>query len=165
MKRFLCITLSILCMISLFTGCGNKDSNGKTTNDTPALTEQDDDTMHLNMLFSLIGTPDIGVTELLGDGESQKYNAQGNLTKRIFSGTTLGLDIIFTVNYNDFSDVTSIDVDFPSEISEDQLAATITNLIGNPPQKDGIWHTELANISLYEEEDHYCITLSEHTGD
>ena len=51
-NRLLCLTLSVSLLLGLLTGCGKKnaDDNG-TPATTQALTAQDTDTMHLNMLF------------------------------------------------------------------------------------------------------------------
>lgn len=163
MKRFFPIFLSVLCLFSL-TACGKQSEPAPETEQPAALTEQADDTMHLNMLFSLIGTPDVGVTELLGDGEDQSYHADGTLASRTFTGTTLGVDVTFVVNYNEYGDVTSIGVDFP-DVSEEQLSAALTNLTGREPSSDGIWHTETANVSLTAEGSQCRVTLTEHTGE
>ena len=166
MKRLLCFLLSATCVFPLLTSCGN-DTADRTEEDTSSavLEEQADDTMHLNMLFSLINTPDIGVTELLGDGNQQKYNAQGNISRRTFSGTAFGMDLTFDVCYNDYSDVSSIEVDFPEDADEEQLTATLTHLIGKEPSDHGTWHTESASVSLENTDDCYRVILTAHTGE
>lgn len=160
MKRFLCIILSAALLMCPLSGCGKKDGGSANASQaSDALTEDENDTMHLNMLFSLIGTPDTGVTELLGDGEKQKYNADGSLKQRMFSGIVYRTEITFTVFYDEFGDVSSIDVDFPASLSQDQLSATVTNLIGRQPAEDGTWQAETAVISLVHKDDHMCMTL------
>ena len=112
MKQFLCLILSAVLLTGLLAGCGKKKND--TESDPAAgaagtLTIQEDDTMNLNMLFSLMSTPDHGVTELLGEGNDQKYNGDGILTQREYDGIAYGQHIIFTVSYNDYGDVSSID--------------------------------------------------------
>ena len=160
MKRFLCILLSAsLLLCPVLTGCGDKKEDTSESAGAEALTPQDSDTMHLNMLFTLIGTPDVGVTELLGDGIDQKYRADGSLKMRTFDGTACGVDITFDVCYDELGDVSSVDVDFPSSVSEEQLSATVTELTGRKPSKDGKWQAETAIISLAKADGYMCMTL------
>ena len=160
MKRFLCILLSAsLLLCPVLTGCGDKKEDTSESAGAEALTPQDSYTMHLNMLFTLIGTPDVGVTELLGDGIDQKYRADGSLKMRTFDGTACGVDITFDVCYDELGDVSSVDVDFPSSVSEEQLSATVTELTGRKPSKDGKWQAETAIISLAKADGYMCMTL------
>ena len=161
MKRFLCILLSAsLLLCPVLTGCGDKKEEGTSEPaGTEALTPQDSDTMHLNMLFTLIGTPDVGVTELLGDGIDQKYRADGSLKMRTVDGTACGVDITFDVCYDELGDVSSVDVDFPASVSEEQLTATVSELTGRKPSQDGKWQAETAIVSLAETDGHMCMTL------
>ena len=165
MKRLLCFLLSAACVFPLLAGCGSDTADRTEDSSSAVLEEQADDSMHLNMLFSLINTPDVGVTELLGDGDDQSYNAQGTISKRVFSGTSFGLELTFAVCYNDFGDVSSVEMDFPDEVSEAQLTATLTHLIGREPSDDGSWHTESAAVTLENTDDCYRVILTAHTGD
>ena len=159
MKRFLCILLSLSLLCTGLAGCGDKDKQGGASDGIETLTPQDNDTMHLNMLFTLIGTPDVGITELLGDGIGQKYRADSSVQMRTFTGTACGVDITFSIYYDDLHDVSSVDVDFPSSVSQEQLSATITQLIEREPSGDGKWQAETAIISLAEADGHMRITL------
>lgn len=154
--------------LGLLTGCGKKnaDDNG-TPATTQALTAQDTDTMHLNMLFSLISTPDSGVTELLGDGSSQKYNADGELTAREFDdGIVYGCKVTFTVYYNTYGDVTSICILFPKsdDMTEDQLRDTVTELVGRNPDGDE-WKADTATVTLSDTEDGLTLQLEQFEAD
>lgn len=163
MKRFLCILLSAALLLCLLAGCGSKNNSETDPNassNSEALTEDENDTMHLNMLFSLIGTPDMGVTELLGDGSDQKYRADGSLRQRTFDGVVYGADIEFSVCYDEYGDVSSIDVDFDPSISEAQLTATITELTRREPVSDNTWQAETAIVSLTEKDGYMCMTLT-----
>lgn len=167
-NRLLCLTLSGILLLGLFSGCGKKDadSNG-TPATTQALTTQDTDTMHLNMLFSLISTPDSGVTELLGDGSSQKYNADGELTSREFDdGIVYGCKVTFTVYYNTYGDVTSICVLFPKSdhITEKQLRDTVTELVGRNPDGNE-WKADTATVTLSDTEDGLTLQLEQFEAD
>ena len=169
-NRLLCLALSGVLLLGLFTGCGSKNDTA-ADEDTPAttqaLTAQEDDTMHMNMLFSLISTPDSGVTELLGDGSSQKYNADGELTAREFDdGVVYGCHVTFTVYYNAYGDVTSIRVVFPksADITEDQLRDTITELVGRNPDGDE-WKADTATITLSNTDDGLTLNLEQFEAD
>lgn len=167
-NRLLCLTLSVSLLLGLLTGCGKKnaDSNG-TPATTQALTAQDTDTMHLNMLFSLISTPDSGVTELLGDGSSQKYNADGELTAREFDdGIVYGCKVTFTVYYNTYGDVTSICILFPKSdhITEKQLRDTVTELVGRNPDGNE-WKADTATVTLSDTEDGLTLQLEQFEAD
>lgn len=167
-NRLLCLALSGVLLLGLFTGCGKKNTaEANTPAATQALTAQEDDTMHMNMLFSLISTPDSGVTELLGDGSSQKYNADGDLTAREFDdGVVYGCHVIFTVYYNAYGDVTSIRVVFPksSDITEDQLRDTVTELVGRNPDGDE-WKADTATITLSSTDDGLTLNLEQFEAD
>lgn len=167
MKRFVCMLLSVsLFLCPVLTGCGNKqDNDEKSKSSAQALTPQDDDTMHLNMLFSLIATPDVGVTELLGDGTDQRYRADGSLKSRSFEGVSCGVAITFDVSYDSLGDVNSVTVQFPSSVSEEQLAATVTELTGREQRDDGNWYAETAEVSLTQEGDQWCMLLEAFTGE
>ncbi len=167
-NRLLCLALSGILLLGLFTGCGKKDTADEDTPAaTQALTAQEDDTMHMNMLFSLISTPDSGVTELLGDGSSQKYNADGKLTSREFDdGVVYGCHITFTVYYNAYGDVTSIRVVFPksADITEDQLRDTVTKLVGRNPDGD-TWKADTATITISSTDDGLTLNLEQFEAD
>lgn len=167
-NRLLCLALFGVLLLGLFTGCGKKTT---VDEDTPsaaqALTAQDDDTMHMNMLFSLISTPDSGVTELLGDGSAQKYNADGDLTAREFDdGVVYGCHVTFTVYYNAYGDVSSIRVVFPKsdDITEDQLRDTVTELVGRNPDGDE-WKADTATITLSSTDDGLTLNLEQFEAD
>lgn len=166
MNRFLCLVLSGLLLVGLFCGCGKADDSAAAdTEDTNAALEiQDDDTMHLNMLFSLISTPDSGVTELLGDGVDQKYDADGNLTERDFDGVAYGLSLTYTIYYNEYGDVTSIRVQFPQDVTEEQLRATVTELVGREPTDD-VWQADTATITLKPDDDGLLLDLEQFEAD
>lgn len=159
MNRFLCFLLCALLLCPALCGCGKDDGGQPSDTAVQALTPQDGDTMHLNMLFTLIGTPDIGVTELLGDGTGQKYRADGSLRLRTFEGTACGVELAFTVYYDKLGDVSSIDADFPTSVSIQQLTETVNELTGRKPSEDGTWMAETAVVSLTEAEDHVCMKL------
>lgn len=164
MKKFLYILLSAALLLSPLTACGSKDTGSAAQQESQAMTETQSDTMHLNMLFSLIGTPDVGVTELLGDGDSQKYSADGTLTQRLYSGVVYGTNVTFSVSFDEFSDVSAIDVDFDASVSQDALSATITELTGRKPAKDGTWQAETAVVSIQQKENCMCMTLVPYQG-
>ena len=164
MKQFLCVILSAVLLTVLLTGCGNKknDSDTDTAADTAgALTIQEDDTMNLNMLFSLMSTPDHGVTELLGEGNDQKYNADGVLTQREYYGIACGQKVVFTVSYNDYGDVSSIDVEFEDNVTQEQLSDMVTELLGRQPREDGKWHSDTATVSIVKKDGHPGILLEQ----
>ncbi len=169
MKKLLCMALAVALLLCPLYGCGNSGGDSEEEESTAsasteeALTEGENDTMHLNMLFSLIDTPDKGVTELLGEGE-RKYNADGSLKLRQFSGTVYSTDVTFIVYYDDLGDVSSIDVDFPTTLTEDALAATITQLTGRERTDDGTWRAETAVVTLEEQDDCYCMTLESYSA-
>lgn len=166
MKRFLCILLTGSLLLCPLSGCGKKKdaAAGSAPAASGALTQQKNDTMHLNMLFSLIGTPDIGVTELLGDGENQKYGADGSLQQRTFEGTVYGADITFDVHYDEYGDVSDIAVSFPSSISRAELEKTVTELVDRKPSADGSWQAETAVVTLDETDGHVCMMLKPFSG-
>lgn len=164
MKRFLCLILSAVLFTSLLTGCGNKKNDTNADTDgakADALTIQEDDTMHLNMLFSLMSTPDHGVTELLGDGNDQTYNSDGVLTQREYDGIAYGQKVTFQVGYNNYGDVSSIDVDFGDDVTKQQLTDVITELVGREPKDDGKWHSDTATVSIVTHDGHPCILLEQ----
>ena len=164
MKQFLCVILSAVLLTGLLTGCGNKknDSDTDTAADTAgALTIQEDDTMNLNMLFSLMSTPDHGVTELLGEGNDQKYNADGVLIQREYYGIACGQKVVFTVSYNDYGDVSSIDVEFEDNVTQEQLSDMVTELLGRQPKEDGKWHSDTATVSIVKKDGHPGILLEQ----
>ena len=164
MKQFLCLILSAVLLTGLLAGCGKKKND--TESDPAAgaagtLTIQEDDTMNLSMLFSLMSTPDHGVTELLGEGNDQKYNGDGILTQREYDGIAYGQHIIFTVSYNDYGDVSSIDVDFKDDVTRQQLTDMVTELLNRQPKEDGKWHSDTATVSIVEHDGHLGILLEQ----
>lgn len=167
MKRFFCILLSAILMLGMLAGCGgSKDSTDDAASTTAsALEAQEDDTMHMNMLFSMIGTPDNGVTELLGDGNDQKYRADGSLLQREYDGVVYGKDIVFTVSYDEYGDVDEIDVDFDDSVTEEQLAEEISALTGRERNDDGKWTAETAVVSLTKTDGGMCITLTQFSAE
>ena len=164
MKQFLCIVLSAVLLTGLFTGCGKKKNDTEpdtSAGNTGALTIQEDDTMNLNMLFSLMSTPDHGVTELLGEGNDQKYNADGVLTQREYYGIACGQKVVFTVSYNDYGDVSSIDVGFEDNVTQEQLSDMVTELLGRQPREDGKWHSDTATVSIVKKDGRPGILLEQ----
>ena len=149
-NRLLCLTLSVILLLGLLTGCGKKNADD---NGTPATTQA--------------LTPDSGVTELLGDGSSQKYNADGELTAREFDdGIVYGCKVTFTVYYNTYGDVTSICILFPKsdDMTEDQLRDTVTELVGRNPDGDE-WKADTATVTLSNTEDGLTLQLEQFEAD
>lgn len=168
MKRFLCLFLSAALLASLLTGCGKKqsdDSADDSSSSNAALTVQDEDTMQLNMLFSLMSTPDNGVTELLGDGNHQKYNADGSLAQREYDGIAYGQTVNFTVSYNEYGDVSSIYVEFEKDVTREQVSDVITELVGREANDDGTWRSDTATVSIVENDEDICIILEQYEVD
>ncbi|MDO5783560.1 MAG: hypothetical protein Q4P20_00695 [Eubacteriales bacterium] len=169
MKRFLCVLLSAVLMLGMLAGCGGKKNDTDDPATEPAasapLEVQEDDTMHMNMLFSMMGTPDNGVTELLGDGNHQKYRADGSLLQREYDGVVYGRDIVFSVSYDEYGDVDEIDVDFDDSVSEDQLAEEISTLTGRERDSEGKWTAETAVVSLTDTADGICVTLTQFSAE
>lgn len=165
MKRLICMLLCI-CLACPLTACG-KDSGKKRGTENPnatahqALTESEEDTMHLNMLFSLVGTPDSGVTELLGDGEARWKDE--SIASRTFTGTAYGAAVSFTIYYNAYADVSSIEASFAPSVSEDDLADKITELTGRSRSEDGTWHADNALVSLERTDGSVIMTLEAHS--
>lgn len=161
-SRFFVVLLCTALLAAALVGCG-KTEQTDTASDSmsnDALTIQDDDTMHLNMLFSLMSTPDNGVTELLGDGNDQEYRADGTIAKREFDGVAYGHKVVFAVSYNEYNDVDSIYVEFEKSLTEQQISDTITDLVGREP-KDGVWTTDTATVTLSQDDGHVCLTLKQ----
>lgn len=169
MKRFICILLSTILTLGMLAGCGGKKNDTDDTSTSSAasapLEAQEDDTMHMNMLFSMIGTPDNGVTELLGDGNHQKYRADGSLFQRDYDGVVYGKDIVFTVSYNEYGDVDEIDVDFDDSVSEQQLIEEISALTGREQNNDGKWTAETAVVSLTKTDNGMCVILTQFSAE
>ncbi len=164
MKRLICLLLCI-CLACPLTACG-KDSGKKRGTENPsaaahqALTESEKDTMHLNLLFSLVGTPDTGVTELLGDGEARWKDER--IASRAFTGTIYGTAVAFTVYYNEYVDVSSVEAEFAPSVSEDDLADKITEVTGRSRLEDGTWHADNALVSLERTDGSVIMTLEAH---
>ena len=166
MKRVLCILLSAVMLLGMCVGCGKKDSTDEPdTAASSALESQADDTMQLNMLFSMMDTPDNGVTELLGDGNDQKYRADGSLLQREYDGVVYGKNIVFTVSYNEYGDVNAIDVDFDDSVSEEQLSDAVCDLTGREPNADGEWHAETAIVTISPTADGVCMMLKQFSAE
>lgn len=169
-RRFFCLFLSAALVAGILTGCGNKKSDdaddaSATNASSETLTIQDDDTMHLNMLFSLISTPDNGVTELLGDGNHQKYNADGTLSQREYDGIVYGQKVSFTVSYNEYNDVDSIYVTFGKPVTKEQIIHAMTELLGREPNDSGAWTTDTATVSITQSDTNICITLKQYEAE
>lgn len=162
MKQFLCIVLSAVLLAGILTGCGSKNKAESDAADTAeTLTIQKDDTMNLNMLLSLMSTPDHGVTELLGKGTNQKYNADDLLIQREYTGIVYGKHIVFTISYNEYGDVSRIDVTFEDDVTKQQLTDIITDLLNREPKEDGKWHADIATISIVDHEGHPGLLLEQ----
>lgn len=163
MKRLFYIVLSAVLLTGLLTGCANKKNTASdaTNGTTGTLTVQKEDTMNLNMLLSLMSTPDHGVTELLGKGTNQKYNADDLLVQREYSGIVYGKHIIFTISYNEYGDVTRIDVTFEDKVTKKQLTHIITDLVGRKPKEDGKWLADTATVSIVDHDGHPGLLLEQ----
>lgn len=173
MKKVLCMLLSATLMLGALAGCGGNDSNsddaGSSTNTTTtgtpqqtaeALTPGTTDTLNLQLLFSLMNTPDSGVVELLGEGSKQAYNTDSSIRQRIYSDNTIyDSSMTFTVSYDTSGSVSSVAADFAQTISQEQLAATLTQLLGEGPSDENIWNAETTAVSLQQKEDHICMNL------
>lgn len=167
MKKFLMILLSAICICGMLVGCGNKEEPSpepESSSASETLTPQESDTMHLNMLFTLMSTPDRGVTELLGEGEKTKYRADGSLRSRQYNGIVCGKEITFIIVYDEYSDVSMIDIYFDDSVTEKQLADTVCELTGRKPVKN-VWNAENAKISLQKTDSGLCITLEPFTAE
>lgn len=169
MKRFLCILLSAALTLGILAGCGGeKDNTDEPSADVSSyapLEAQEDDTMKMNMLFSMMGTPDNGVTELLGEGSHQKYRADGSIFQREYDGVVYGRAIVFTVSYNEYNDVDEIDVNFDGSVSTEQLSEEITALTGCEQDSDGTWTADTAVVSLTQTADGMCVTLTQFSAE
>lgn len=146
--------LTGLLLLALLSGCGKQPAQPDTQDDTTASAElvnpelsTDNDTFQLLMLDRLIQTPDTGVTELLGDGDDQTYDAQGELATRVYHGTLFGQEVSYTVSFS-LNDVTSAVVTFPCRLHSDDLIPLISEQLALEPKDDGAWHTETALVIL-----------------
>ena len=101
------------------------------------------------------------VTELLGEGNDQKYNADCVLTQREYYGIACGQKVVFTVSYNDYGDVSSIDVEFEDNVTQEQLSDMVTELLGRQPREDGKWHSDTATVSIVKKDGHPGILLEQ----
>lgn len=169
MKRFLCILLCGCMLLSTLCSCGKKqETQAQDTQTTEsqesALKIQDNDTLHINMLFTFMSSPDVAVTELLGDGDSQKYYADGELKSRSFSGTAFGLEISYTVHYNEYGDVDEVTACFP-DVSEDALHDVLESCAEKKFDKDGTLHLDTCYAALTPDDNSVIMTLYPYSGD
>lgn len=166
MKRttLLLLLLAGVLLLAPLIGCGKQaDDREQTTDRTQqtALTT-DNDTFQLLMLDRMIQTPDTGVTELLGDGDDQTYDADGNLATRVYHGTLFGQEVSYTIFFS-LDDVTKAVVTFPVEISSDDLTPLITKQLELESKDDGAWHTDTALVTTQTTDGHTEIACTSYS--
>ena len=164
-KHWISAVLAVALAAGMVTGCGKQADSAQE----PSAEEQtqavdlstDNDTFHLNMLSNLIQTSDIGVCELMGDGEHQTYDAQGELATRSYSGILFGQDVTFVISYH-LDDVAGVALTFDdTSATLDELADAMTDVLGKKPSGDDgyLWKTDNSRVQLEEQDGVPTITL------
>lgn len=156
MKKLTTLCLIGTALLWLLTGCGAANATGsaeqaatKTVEfDSKQALSTENDTLHIQMLPNLLLTPDTGVTELLGEEDSKPvYGPDGALVSRTYTGTLFGQTVSFTVNLNEYGDVRDIVLTFPGDVSQAQLAASLTQQLDTQPA-GMTWNAEGGILTL-----------------
>lgn len=164
-KTWLSLLLAGALLLTPLTGCGKKSEDSSAQNSSQAKHVElttDNDTFQLLMLDRMIQTPDTGVTELLGDGDDQTYDVNGDLATRVYHGTLFGQEVSYTVSFA-LGDVTKAVVTFPIEIKTDDLTPMITKQLDLEPKDDGAWHTETALVTINNADGHTEIACTSYS--
>lgn len=167
MKRnsWLPLLLTGILLLTPLAGCGKKNADNSAQNSSSAQHVElttDNDTFQLLMLDRMIQTPDTGVTELLGDGDDQTYDANGDLATRVYHGTLFGQKVSYTVSFS-LDDVTKAVVTFPIEIKTEDLTPMITKQLDLELKDDGAWHTETALVTITNADGHTEIACTSYS--
>ena len=167
MKRFFCILLCGCMLLSTLCACGKEQETQTAQTDEPqeqALTIQENDTLHINMLFTFMSSPDVAVTELLGDGDSQKYYADSELESRSYSGIAFGQEMTYAVHYNEHGDVDKVTACFP-DVSENALHDALEICAEKQFDQDGTLHLDTSYAELQQDDNSVIMTLHPYSGE